>query len=571
LSGLDRADQLDPKSQQVFTTNWRWVTLGLLFLIACGLRLWGIRFGLPYIYHYDEHFYINTALKLGKGIINNPPHAPTGFSNILAVEYGIYFVVGKLFHVFNSVQEYESLFHSDPTNFYLIGRGTSAILGAIIILVVNGLSKLRSSPVTGLIAAGFLTISFLHVRDSHYSVPDVALSLFILFSVALAAKGLHFNRRRYIYLASIVGGFAVAVKWTGLPIALVVLWAGVWCNDGTEQKLINRLFNITIIKIMILFGLGFALGSPQILLNPFPYIDEAFGQLGAGGAGGFEIWQVDTLSGWLFYIKTLNYGVGSVLLLLGTIGVLRRLNRIVKTGDRLDILLLLFPLIYYFLMGSSRHYFARYTIPLIPFVVLFASETVVWFLSWVDNRRAKFGWGLAVGLVILATTQPFLQSIRHNILLTRQDTRTLAKQWIETNISDGAKIAVDWPTFSPPLSSLEEPMPQSDRLFKVEIMEITGLSDHPIKWYRDQGFDYLIASSFIYNITLVNEKDDVERRAFYASLDREFELIKEFQPRNDETEIPFIFDEIYGPAINLWQRERPGPVIKIYAVNDSIP
>ena len=33
--------------------------------------------------------------------------------------------------------------------------------------------------------------------------------------------------------------------------------------------------------------------------------------------------------------------------------------------------------------------------------------------------------------------------------------------------------------------------------------------------------------------------------------------------------LPFIFDEIYGPAVSLWQRERPGPVLKIYAVNSA--
>jgi hypothetical protein len=33
--------------------------------------------------------------------------------------------------------------------------------------------------------------------------------------------------------------------------------------------------------------------------------------------------------------------------------------------------------------------------------------------------------------------------------------------------------------------------------------------------------------------------------------------------------VTFIFDEIYGPAISLWQRERPGPTIKVYRLKHN--
>ena len=89
-----------------------------------------------------------------------------------------------------------------------------------------------------------------------------------------------------------------------------------------------------------------------------------------------------------------------------------------------------------------------------------------------------------------------------------------------------------------------------------------------MQWYREQGFDYLIASSFIYRIPLVDRERDAERQAFYASLDQELELVQEFRPYQGDTEPPFIFDEIYGPAVSLWQRERPGPTIKIYRIGD---
>jgi hypothetical protein len=62
-------------------------------------------------------------------------------------------------------------------------------------------------------------------------------------------------------------------------------------------------------------------------------------------------------------------------------------------------------------------------------------------------------------------------------------------------------------------------------------------------------------------------EQDKQRSSFYARLPQQTTLIKEFYPNDSGIESPFIFDEIYGPAISLWQRERPGPTIKVYQVN----
>ena len=110
-------------------------------------------------------------------------------------------------------------------------------------------------------------------------------------------------------------------------------------------------------------------------------------------------------------------------------------------------------------------------------------------------------------------------------------------------------------------------MPDSTRVYDVLAVGGTGLADYPIEWYREQRFDYLVASSYIYNIPLVNPEQDARRRTFYAALDRELALVQEFRPYAGDRELPFIFDEIYGPAISLWQRDRPGPTLKIYGLD----
>jgi len=82
---------------------------------------------------------------------------------------------------------------------------------------------------------------------------------------------------------------------------------------------------------------------------------------------------------------------------------------------------------------------------------------------------------------------------------------------------------------------------------------------------RDQEIDYLILSSFIYRLERVDESENEFMRQFYASLESDVEVTAVFTPFIDGNEpAKFTFDEVYSPIISLWQRERPGPVIKIY-------
>jgi hypothetical protein len=536
--------------------NASWLILIGIILLAFGLRVWGVNFGLPYTYHFDETTYTGAALNLGRGQIG-PQSNPTGYTNLLFVEYIIYFVLGNLLKLFSSSGEFANLYHTDPSSFLILARLTSIILGTLTVLIVYFIGKYLHSKIAGLASALLLAIAFIHVRDSHYGVPDIAVTFFISASILFLLLLIKQNKPLYGYLAALLAGYAIATKWTAaviiIPLILTIVFE-----------------HLSIKKILILLGsffTGFLLGGFQLILKPSIYITSGLNELRAGGEGNFWFWQIDTLPGWFFYLKMMVFGLGILLTCAGLAGIVYYSWLSISKKNHAGIIVLSFPILYFLIMGISRHYFLRYALPLIPFVTLFAGIFLVVIYEWFSIKNRRLALIVVSTFYFLMIIFPFASSLRSDIILTKTDTRTVAKEWIENNIPAGSKIAVDWPIHTPPLSTSTQAVPLSKNNYDVtNFFNGTGLSDNPIGWYKENNFQYLIASSFIYDIPLANTLKSVQRQEFYHNLDSDLSLVKVFYPSDSAVEPPFIFDEIYGPIVSLWQRDQPGPVIKIYAV-----
>jgi asparagine N-glycosylation enzyme membrane subunit Stt3 len=546
----------------------------LVLLILAGalfLRLYGIDYGLPFSYHVDEKVYSGAALNLGRAKIG-PQTNPTGFTNILFLEYAAYFVLGKISGLFPTVSSYEQLYRTDPSSFLLLARITSAILGTLNVLVIYLIGSRVFGKFAGLFSALFLAFMFLHVRDSHYAVPDSMVTFLISLCLWLCVLSVQKGSLAYQYLAAAAGGYAIATKWNVFPILLPLAlthWVN-RCNRSSPQNQPGQRGIKPALLTILALAAAFILGAFQLLIKPGLYLEYIQKELSAGAQGGFYYWQVDTIPGWLFYLKTLWIGAGFLLTVLSVVAVFYYLFLAIKSQRvNLPVILLSFPLAYFFIMGASRHYFARYVLPLLPFAALFSAALLSELYARLERRQPRAGLVLAALLALAVILPALAASLRSDTLLARTDTRNTAKAWIEANIPAGARIAMDWPVHAPYLATPDEHVPASTKEYVVtSFMDGTGLFDHPLTWYQERGYQYLIATSFIYQIPLVDQEKNAARLEFYRQLDRQLELVKEFKPNQGPSEPPFVFDEIYGPLVSLWQRERPGPTIKIYRLGE---
>src|SRR4051794_22854074 len=80
-----------------------WLMIGVM-LLAIGLRVWALNWGLPYLYEHDETDYVVISQKIFKTGDFNPHHFNYGslFFYINALAYIPYYLVGWVGGVFHS-------------------------------------------------------------------------------------------------------------------------------------------------------------------------------------------------------------------------------------------------------------------------------------------------------------------------------------------------------------------------------------------------------------------------------------------------------------------------------------
>lgn len=189
--------------------------LACLVAIAAAVRLWGIAFGLPCIYSFDEQTSIGEALGLVRGATD-----ALSFANPPLYKY---LLVG----VFDAIVGQTRLTDVDPTLLYLIARGASAVLGTATVGVVYWMGRLLRGPQTGLIAAGLTAVTYLLVRESHFAVNDALATLCSTIALAGCLRVACRGTRGDYALAGAALGLAFAAKYQAVAVLVPLVLAHV--------------------------------------------------------------------------------------------------------------------------------------------------------------------------------------------------------------------------------------------------------------------------------------------------------------------------------------------------------
>lgn len=534
-----------------------------IFISALFLRGYGINFDLPYVDgSSDEPFYVLHALKFGTGDFN--PHwflYPTFYMYILFFIYSMYFVLGWIFDIFQSTRDFVVLYFTDPSSFYLIGRFTTALLGSLTVITMYPIGKKLFNQRVGILASFFLAFTFLHIRDSHIIKADIPMTFLLMLSFYFAVRMLQEGRNRYYMLTGLIGGLAVGAKYNAVFFIFFLITAHILNSIENEKTFKEILLSRKLLSGFIASLTGFLIAVPYAFLDYktfYQFLNAQFIQSKAGWIGDSSHINMHLKIITVFLKK----GMGTSLLLLSLIGIVYSLFRHKKAG----ILIVSFPLVYFIVIGGSKLNFDRYWNPVLPFLVLTGASLLLDIISKFNMRQQIQNSILSI-LAITFVAFPIYEAMQYNRFILQKDSRIIAKEWIEENISVRSKIAMD--IDGPPISqnregvraqfmsklqeSIERPEARSYKLTPAEpeknlreyynilltvpitepsyyvIRESPSVANKSLEYYEKNNFEYIIINESTGTLFFNNPDKYPAVADFYKNLKNKYRTIKEFR------------------------------------------
>lgn len=421
---------------------------------ALVVRLWGIAFGLPSVdARPDETTVTNVAITFFTGDLN--PHFfnyPTAYMYLLSLIYLCYFLLGTLIGRYRSIADFVAEYAADPTNFVLLDRLLSALLGTATILVIYKLGNRIAGRRVALISSFLLAVAHLHVRDSHFGVTDVAATFLVMCSVLFIVRSYDNGRLRDYLVAGLFAGLAASTKYAGI-LLVVPMWLSSFLSwRQGKQNSIWRLLDRRVAVFVIALAAAFLLGTPFILLD-FPTFAADFRAELVHLARGHRVLLGP---GWWYHLRySLPLGVGWSVFAVALLGIAIFL----RTDVRRAIIVCAFPLTYYGLVGKGQTVFLRYALPFVPFLCVTAAVCVVTVGDAVSKAFRIRAATVSAVLSILIALPSTCRVIRTDTLLAARDSRLMAAEWAARTLSPGA-----WVYFTGPVWRWHNPFPALDLL-----------------------------------------------------------------------------------------------------------
>jgi hypothetical protein len=307
--------------------------------------------------------------------------------------------------------------------------------------VLFRLARRVAGETVGLLAAGFLAVAILHVRDSHFAMTDVLMTLLVTASLALILRGLDTpaatpdrpGGTRWFAAAGLAGGLAASTKYSAAAILAGLAAAqGLRLLDSTADARRWRTW-MPALAYLPAFAAGFLAATPYAVLDAGTFAADLrydFVHL----AGGHN---VDLGRGWSYHLtRSLPYGTGVTIFAAAAAGVVP----LAAHYGRHAVVIGAFAVAFYASIGSGYTVFFRYILPLVPVVCLLAAIAVRHAAPWLAFRTGFPPRALLVLLAALVGGPALVYSAWFDALLARADTRALASRWLTPRLTPGESL-----------------------------------------------------------------------------------------------------------------------------------
>jgi len=443
--------------------------LGIL-IIALILRFVGIQWGLPNAlhintYHPDELDVVNWALgmdslngKLLPGVYNY------GSLQLYLINFSC--TIAYLFNFVDLAHLWQGYVTANWDKLYLIARSLTVLMGTGTVWATAAIGTRLWNKRVGLIAALLLAVAPLHVLQSHWATVDVPATLWGTLAVLGAVWSLEPGRRlKGCILSGVFAGLAAATKYNMLLFILPMMaasllsaWKGAsyfrapdaGAQDSKDAPAGNPWASASLAVAAGVASciLAFLLACPGFLLqHPRFMADLNMEALHVSRQPGETFEQ--TGNGFVYeWANTLQGALGLPVLLIVTGGILYAIWR----RDRRSMIIGAAALPYAILIGLAEVRYARYAMPLLPLLLLWAALLITRALSVAKKDTAVFAaswrgikiYGLSrsfLGFSFLAFVYAVGYTLWLIVPMTETDPRDRAAQWLNAHTAPTTEVA----------------------------------------------------------------------------------------------------------------------------------
>ena len=405
-----------------------WPAFWLVLAAGILLRVAHIGAGIPHAVGIDEPAIMTTVMRILKSGDFNPHffEYPSGYVYVQLGGAVVTFLVGAMRHSWRAVEQV------GPSDFYYGARLLSVAIAAATIAVVHQ-AGLRWGARTALAAAALLAVMPMHVRESHFALTDTPLTFAAALTLLLSLRATERPSLKAFLLAGAAAGLAAGIKYNGL-VAVAMPVAALFALGRGHRP--SRPAAALVVAASCVGA--FFVTTPYAILD-LPAFLNGFGTQAAA----FSPRSSSAEPSWIVYAKHMQLAFGWPGFLLGLVGLGVAIYRAARGPDRLRwALLLVFPAVYFYLINGWGFMFARYAMPLVPFMVIWTGAAIiatvdrVWAARW-PRAAAQAATAAIIAAVLVP---PLIGSVQWVQGHGAETTQTQAWKWIRLHVWSNSKV-----------------------------------------------------------------------------------------------------------------------------------
>lgn len=513
-----------------------WIIPIAIYLIALLVRVIGLKFSFPLLTHHDEKSIIDPLIQMSRnhtldsGIYDRPDQF------MFSVLFGYLNLLSKIFFHKNFGWAYIE----DPLFFYFHARLVVAVIGSFVPVLAWKIGKLFKG-IDFSLPAAFLTCFYPpYIVHSHYITADVAITMFSMAVIMFCLLFLQKKKWIWLLLACITVAVNALEKYPGIlsyGIVLVTIAIFSFSRENADHSKKWREFLAGILITLSIVAISMFLFAPHLFFK-LDQVREAITIEARSTHLGAD--NLNWLGNMLFYLKELVKSGGWIVILSGIAGLVFSVF-----SRQPSMLLLYFGAGYWVALSKLGLHWERWSLPMMITPLMLAAFGFSKLWEVIKQRRT-------VRLIAMIPLGVFafvyaLNGFTTSVLLTWQDTRVVALQFIEEN------------QITEENSAFEGYTPFVPRIVK-SIFDFN---------FEDPGqIDFVILSSNMYKRYEAEPARYLSENAYYAALRSKATLIAEFRA-SKKPETPLEQLAVLGDYLtNILKGSKTayitGPTIQIY-------